>query len=76
VLAELKLVRPLPGAGDYVAVEDSSVNGHPVLTGWGPGPYEAIEEYVAAIPGDYTHDSHREGKFGWSFATNGFLIRN
>jgi cephalosporin hydroxylase len=76
VLAELKLLRPLLGAGDYVVVEDSSVNGRPVLTGWSPGPYEAIEEYVAEFPGDYTHDSHREGKFGWSFATNGFFIRN
>ena len=38
VLAETKLVRPLLAAGDYLLVEDSSVNGHPVLPGWGPGP--------------------------------------
>jgi cephalosporin hydroxylase len=77
VLAELELGRPLLRADDYVVVEDSNVNGHPVLTGWGTGPYEAIEEYVAEFPGDYTHDSHLEGKFGWSFATNGssFAIR-
>ena len=45
VLAEMKLLRPLLSAGDYLIVEDSILNGHPVLPGWGPGPYEAIEAY-------------------------------
>ena len=76
VLAEMKLLRPLLSAGDYLLVEDSSVNGHPVLPGWGPGPYEAIEAYEREFPGDYTHDTEREKKFGWTQATNGFLIRN
>jgi cephalosporin hydroxylase len=76
VLAEMKLLRPLLSAGDYLLVEDSSVNGHPVLPGWGPGPYEAIEAYEREFPNDYTHDVAREKKFGWTQATNGFLIRN
>ena len=57
VLAEMKLVRPLLSAGDYLIVEDSMLNGHPVLPGWGPGPYEAIEAYEQEFPNDYTHDS-------------------
>jgi cephalosporin hydroxylase len=76
VLAEMKLLRPLLCAGDYLIVEDSCVNGHPVLPGWGPGPYEAIEAYEHEFPHDYTHDAARENKFGWTFAPNGFLIRN
>lgn len=76
VLAEMKLVRPLLSAGDYLIVEDSTVNGHPVLPGWGPGPYEAIEAYEQEFPHDYTHDLARENKFGWTFAPNGYLIRN
>ena len=44
--------------------------------GWGPGPYEAIEAYEREFPSDYTHDVEREKKFGWTQATNGFLIRN
>jgi len=76
VLAEMKLLRPLLSTGDYLLVEDSSVNGHPVLPGWGPGPYEAIEAYEREFPSDYTHDVVREKKFGWTQATNGFLIRN
>jgi cephalosporin hydroxylase len=75
VLAEMKLLRPLLCAGDYLVVEDSNINGHPVLPGWGPGPYEAIETYEREFPDDYAHDVARENKFGWTFAPNGFLIR-
>jgi cephalosporin hydroxylase len=75
VLAEMKLLRPLLSTGDYLIVEDSNVNGHPILPGWGPGPYEAITAYEDEFPNDYTHDRTREGKFGWTFAPNGFLIR-
>jgi cephalosporin hydroxylase len=76
VLAEMKLLRPLLCAGDYLVVEDSDINGHPVVPGWGPGPYEAIEAYEREFPADYVHDVERENKFGWTSAPNGFLIRN
>jgi cephalosporin hydroxylase len=76
VLAEMKQLRPLLTAGDYLIVEDSLLNGHPVAPEWGPGPYEAIEAYEKEFPSDYTHDTARENKFGWSFAPYGFLIRN
>ncbi|BBY96212.1 rhamnosyl O-methyltransferase [Mycobacterium gallinarum] len=75
VLAEMKSLRPLLRAGDYMIVEDSNVNGHPVLPGMGPGPFEAIEDYEAEFPDDYVHDREREVKFGFTFATNGFMIR-
>lgn len=76
VLAEMKLLRPLLSDGDYLVVEDSLLNGHPVAPEWGPGPYEAIQAYEEEFPNDYTHDTAREEKFGWSFAPYGFLIRN
>jgi cephalosporin hydroxylase len=76
VLAEMKLLQPLLSAGDCLIVEDSMLNGHPVLPAFGPGPYEAIEAYEQEFPNDYTHDLARENKFGWTFAPNGFLIRN
>jgi cephalosporin hydroxylase len=75
VLAEMNLMRPLLRPGDHLVIEDSNVNGHPVWPGFGPGPFEAIEAYEAQFPNDYTHDRERESKFGWTFATNGFLIR-
>lgn len=76
VLSEMKLLRPILTSGDYLLVEDSMLNGHPNLPGWGPGPYEAIEAYEEEFPNDYTHDVDRENKFGFTFAPNGFLIRN
>jgi cephalosporin hydroxylase len=54
VLAELMLLRSLTLPGDYVVVEDSNINGHPVFSDYdhGPGPYEALEEYLARFPQD------------------------
>nr|CRL78685.1 methyltransferase [Mycolicibacterium malmesburyense] len=75
VLGEMKLLRPLLNPGDYMIVEDSNVNGHPILPQFGPGPYEAIEAYEQEFPDDYLHDKKREEKFGFTFAPNGFLIR-
>lgn len=76
VLAELKLLRRVTQQGDYVIVEDGNINGNPVLPGWGEGPYEAITDYLQRYPDDYTQDSTREQKFGFSFAPGGFLIKN
>jgi cephalosporin hydroxylase len=75
VLAEMKLLRPLLSAGDYLIAEDANLNGHPILPGYGPGPYEAVAAYEHEFPTDYTHDVARENKFGFTFAPNGYLIR-
>ena len=75
VHAELMSLRTLTQPGDYVVVEDSNINGHPVVPGWGPGPYEAVEQYESEYPSDYRHDLARERKFGFTFAPNGFLVR-
>ncbi len=75
VLAEMINLRHVLVAGDYLIVEDSNINGHPVLSSFGPGPYEAIQEYFNMFPEDYEHDYERERKFGFSFAPNGFLRR-
>lgn len=75
VLAELELLRPILIPGDYVIVEDSNINGHPVLPGWGDGPYEAIEEYERKYPNDYVNDIEQETKYGFTWAPKGYLIR-
>lgn len=75
VLAEMMSLRDLLTPGDYLLVEDSNINGHPVLPGYGEGPYEAIQEYFASYPDDYAHDYARERKFGLTFAPDGYLIR-
>lgn len=75
VLAEMMNLRDVLVSGDYLVVEDSNINGHPVAKSFGPGPYEAIQEYFRMYPHDYEHDFDRERKFGFSFAPNGFLRR-
>lgn len=75
VLQEMLSLRDLTQPGDYVIVEDSNINGHPVYKKFGPGPYEAIKEYFHLHSDDYQHDYEREKKFGFTFATNGFLVR-
>jgi len=75
VLAELENLRDVTEPGDYVIVEDGNINGHPVLPGWGEGPYEALTEYFLLHPDDYREDTEREMKFGFTFAPRGFLVR-
>ena len=75
VLGELRALRAVTRKGDYIVVEDSNINGHPVLPGWGEGPYEAIEAYRREFPQDYVLDREQEAKFGFTWAPQGFLMR-
>lgn len=76
VYAEMIMLREILKKGDYMIVEDSNINGHPVAPGYGPGPMEAILDYLKNFPEDYTPDVEREKKFGFTFAPKGFLKRN
>lgn len=59
VLAEMKLFAPLVSAGSYMIVQDSNVNGHPVRPDFGPGPWEAIDEFLPQHP-EFESDRSRE----------------
>jgi len=73
VLAEMKLYAPLVTSGSYLIVEDGNINGHPVFPEHGPGPYEAISEFMAECH-DFTIDRERE-KFMMTMNPNGYLKR-
>ncbi len=75
VLRELRAWVPKLKRGDYLIVEDTIVNGHPVRPEHGPGPLEAIAEYLEEAPGLLVHDRAREAKFGATFAARGHYIR-
>ena len=72
VYNELTAWVPRLKRGDYLIVEDTIVNGHPVRPEFGPGPMEAIMDYVAANPGRLIADEKRANKFGCTFAAHGY----
>ena len=73
VVEELRAYAPLVTPGSYVVVEDTCVNGHPVLPDFGPGPMEAVAEFLRDN-GDFEVDRTKE-KFLMTFNPGGFLKR-
>lgn len=73
VLEEMELYSPLVTRGSYLIVEDTNVNGHPILPGFGPGPMEAVAAFLPQHP-EFAPDRARE-KFLMSFNPSGYLRR-
>jgi cephalosporin hydroxylase len=73
VLAELNLLAKHASVGSYVIVEDTNVNGHPALEGFGPGPWEAVAEFLENND-EFVADEARE-KFLLTFNPRGYLKR-
>lgn len=74
VLAELCAYSPLVTVGSYLVVEDSNVNGHPVEPDFGPGPMEAVEDFLVEN-GDQFEVDRRCEKFYLTFNPSGYLRR-
>lgn len=73
VVRELALYSPLVTRGSYLIVEDTNVNGHPVDLEHGPGPMEAVDEFLATNK-DFVIDGEKE-KFFMTFNPRGYLRR-
>jgi len=73
VLEEMRLYGPLVTRGSYLIVEDTCLNGNPVDRGFGPGPMEAVDRFLAEDPG-FVVDRSLE-KFMMTFNPRGYLRR-
>jgi cephalosporin hydroxylase len=71
VYNELKAYAPLVTRDSFVVVEDGNVNGHPVFPEHGPGPYEAIHQFLGETR-DFEIDRASESHF-MTFNPDGWL---
>jgi len=73
VLDELDSYASLVTPGSYLIVEDTNINGHPVRPTFGPGPWEALSEWLPRHP-EFEIDRARE-KFLTTSHPRGYLRR-
>jgi cephalosporin hydroxylase len=73
VLNELKAYSPMVPVGCYLTVQDTNINGHPVYKDFGPGPWEAVEEFMAG--NDQFVIDHARENLVFTILPNGYLKR-
>jgi cephalosporin hydroxylase len=73
VLTEMRTYAHLVNVGGYMIVEDTNINGHPTYPEYGPGPFEAVETFLAERD-DFAID-HECERFLLTMNPNGYLKR-
>jgi cephalosporin hydroxylase len=73
VLDELRIYKDIVTDGQYLIVEDTNLNGHPVAPEFGPGPMEALEAFLKEND-EFEQDREME-KFYLTFNPGGYLLK-
>lgn len=73
VLAEMRAFAEFVAVGGYMVVEDTNINGHPTHRDFGPGPMEAVSQFLAETDA-FQADKSCE-RFLLTMNPNGFLRR-
>lgn len=72
---ELERLSPLVTPGCFLVVEDTNVNGHPARPAHGPGPMEAVVDFMKTSEHRFIADQSMERYF-MTFNPRGWLRRN
>ena len=73
VYRELQLYSKLVSLGSYLVVHDTNINGHPVFKDFGPGPIEAVKQFMEETD-EFEIDMSRE-RLLFTMHPNGYLKR-
>ncbi len=73
VAKELRMWGDMVSPGQYMICEDGNIGGHPVLPGFGAGPYEALQEFLQERSNEWHRDVEIENRYPITSNPMGYL---